>query len=626
MRENSTPPDSKYPSSFIHKLESISKRLRKHSIISTSKAESGHPSTCLSCADIVSTLFFHALCFDVSNPSNPLNDRFVLSKGHGVPVVWAAWAEAGAFSVDELMNLRSIDSPLEGHPTPRSPWADVATGSLGQGLSIGLGMAISAKKDNLNSKVYVLMGDGELAEGSVWEAAMLASYKRVDNLIAILDINRFGQSEQTMYGDDVNLYARRFQSFGWTTEIIDGHDIPQILAALDRAINHTKTPYAIVAKTLKGKGISFMENQEGWHGKPIPKGEMLEKALDEIGDCVEPLEMVTVRAPKSQNLQIATEAPMPAPNFPANTYLATRQSYGKALAELGSVNPNVMVLDGDTKNSTYSQEFLKKFPERFVECFIAEQNMIGTAVGLSAMGKIPFASSFACFLTRAYDQIRMGAVSRANLKICGSHCGVSIGPDGPSQMGLEDIAMMRAIPGSTVLYPSDAISAQQMVGLAATKNGIVYIRTSRPKTNLLYENDSKFRVGGSHTLRSSNDDQATLVSAGITLHEALQAAEILGEKGFPIRVIDLYSVKPVDAETLRQAATETGFVITIEDHYPEGGLGEAVLDALANVNNRYHKIAVTHLPRSGPGDKLLRMFGLDAKSIANTVEGLLSSS
>ncbi len=623
MTERTKTPTPRYSSSLVSSLEAIANRLRRHSIVSTSEAGSGHPSTCLSCADLVAALFFYALRFEVANPPNPFNDRFVLSKGHGVPAVWAAWAEAGAFPVEELMNLRKIDSPLEGHPTPRSPWADVATGSLGQGLSIGLGMAISARMDRLDSRVYVLMGDGELAEGSVWEAAMLASHRNVDNLVGILDINRFGQSQGTMYGDDVELYARRFRSFGWETEIVDGHDMVQIVTALDRAMSHQRTPYAIVADTLKGKGVSFMEDRDGWHGKPVGRGEMLEQALAEIGNHPEPREVLTVRPPEGRSLAVGTASPMPAPKFPANTHLATRQAYGKALVELGRVNPRVVVLDGDTKNSTYSQEFLKEFPERFVECFIAEQNMIGAAVGLSAMGKIPFASTFACFLTRACDQIRMGAVSQSSIKLCGSHCGVSIGPDGPSQMGLEDIAMMRALPGSTVLYPSDAVSAHWLAGVAAETDGIVYIRTSRPKTPLVYENETEFQIGGSHVLRSSNRDRATLVSAGVTLHEALRSAEILAEKEIPVRVIDLYSIKPVDESTLRQAAEETGLVVTIEDHYPEGGLGEAVLTALANTNSRYHRIAVTGLPRSGPGDELLCKFGLDAVSITETVERLL---
>ena len=601
----------------------MANRLRRHSVVSTSEAGSGHPSTCLSCAELISGLFFYALRFDVQNPKSLLNDRFVLSKGHGVPIVWAAWAEAGAFPVSELLNLRKIDSPLEGHPTPRSAWADVATGSLGQGLSIALGMAISARMDGRDSRVYVLTGDGELAEGAVWEAAMLASHRGVDNLIAILDINRFGQSEKTMYGDDVGLYEQRFRSFGWATEVVDGHDVSAILAALDRARANRGTPYAIVADTRKGKGVSFMEDRDGWHGKPVPQGEMLEQALAEIGDDLELAEPLTVRAPARAQHEMPAASAMPAPDFPADTHLATRQAYGKALAELGRVAPGVVALDGDTKNSTYSQEFLNEFPERFVECFIAEQNMVGVAVGLSTMGKIPFASTFACFLTRAYDQIRMGAVSRANFKLCGSHCGVSIGPDGPSQMALEDIAMMRAIAGSSVLYPSDAVSAHRLVGIAAETPGIVYIRTTRPKTNLVYDNDTEFHLGGSHVLRRSDGDRAALVGAGATLHEALHACKLLADRGIPVRVIDLYSVKPVDAETLREAARETGLVVTIEDHYPEGGLGEAVLDAIANTPGRYHKIAVTGVPRSGPGRELMRMYGLTADSIADTVEGLL---
>ena len=623
MSEQPLSPTNAHSASLVSSLEVMANRLRRHSIVSTAEAGSGHPSTCLSCAELVSALFFYALRFDVQNPKDVFNDRFVLSKGHGVPVVWAAWAEAGAFPVSELLNLRKIDSPLEGHPTPRSAWADVATGSLGQGLSIALGMAISARMDGQDSRVYVLTGDGELAEGSVWEAAMLASHRGVDNLIAILDINRFGQSERTMYGDDVGLYEERFRSFGWATEIVDGHDLSAILAALDRARANRGTPYAIVADTRKGKGVSFMEDRDGWHGKSVPQGEMLERALAEIGNDLALAEPLTVRTPDRERAEVLTAATMPPPDFPPDTHLATRQAYGSALVELGRVHPQVVALDGDTKNSTYSQEFLKEFPERFVECFIAEQNMVGTAVGLGAVGKIPFASTFACFLTRAYDQIRMGAVSQANFKLCGSHCGVSIGPDGPSQMGLEDIAMMRTVHGSSVLYPSDAVSTHRLVGIAAETPGIVYIRTSRPKTGLVYNNDTEFHLGGSHVLRSSEADRATLVGAGVTLHEALQACEILADQGILVRVIDLYSVKPIDEKTLQQAARETGLVVTVEDHYPEGGLGDAVLSAIANTPCRYHKIAVTGLPRSGPGRELMQMYGLTADSIADTVESLL---
>lgn len=611
-----------YPPSLVQSLEVMADRLRRHSIICTTEAASGHPSTCLSCADLVSALFFHSLRFDVQNPSNILNDRFVLSKGHGVPVIWAAWAESGAFPISDLLDLRKIDSPLEGHPTPRSPWADVATGSLGQGLSIGMGMAMGAKIDTTGANIYTLMGDGELAEGSVWEAAMLASHRKLDNLVAILDINRLGQSQETMYGSDTEIYRKRFESFGWETETIDGHDMQQILAALDRAKSHCGTPYAIVAKTFKGKGVSFMENQDGWHGKPIPKGEMLDQALLELKEEEMP-QPLKIKNPTGTVRKNPSSDPVSDLDLPAETLMATRVAYGAALQKLGQTNPRVVVLDADTKNSTYSQEFLKAFPERFIECFIAEQNLVGASVGLSVMDKIPFASTFACFFSRAYDQIRMGGVSQSNLKLCGSHCGVSIGPDGPSQMGLEDIAMMRAVAGSTVFYPCDAISTHRLVNLAAETRGIFYIRTSRPTTPLVYDNTSEFCIGGSHVVRKSPADKATIVSAGVTLHYALEAQEILAAEGILVRVIDLYCIKPIDQSTLQQAARETERILTVEDHYPEGGLGDAVLGAIANTPCQYRKIAVNELPRSGSSEALLKKFGLDSVSIATAVRKML---
>ncbi len=607
----------------IEALEIMARRLRRHSLVSTTEAGSGHPSTCFSCAEIVAGLFFHAMRFDVPNPDNPLNDRLVLSKGHGVPIYWAAFAEAGAYPVEKLKTLRDIDSELEGHPTPRSPWVDVATGSLGQGLSIGAGMAISSKMDGLDNRIYVLTGDGELAEGAVWEAAMLASYRNLDNLVAILDINCYGQSQKTMYGHDVELYSRRFESFGWKTEVIDGHDVEQVLTALDNAAGHQGGPYAIVARTLKGKGVSFMEDKDGWHGKPVAKDERFAEALRELGDDRDlPVEL-TMAAPQGTPPSFASARPVEPPDFPADEKIATRQAYGTALARLGHANPRVVALDGDTKNSTYSQVFMKDHPDRFVECFIAEGNMVGVQVGLGALGKIPFSSTFACFFTRAYDQIRMGAISQGNLKLCGSHCGVSIGEDGPSQMGLEDLAMMRAVAGSTVLYPSDAVSTQRLVELAANTEGIVYIRTTRPKTRLLYDGAEEFRAGGSKVLRSSGSDRATIVGAGITLHNALAAADQLAGEGIHVRVIDLYSVKPVDAETLRQAVQETGALVTVEDHYPEGGLGDAVLGAIAGERFRYRKLAVNGLPRSGPSEALMKMFGLSAQDIAAAVKSLI---
>jgi transketolase len=612
---------------LIENLRYAATKLRRHSITMTTEAGSGHPTTCLSAADIMATLFFHVLRYDVKNPSNPHNDRFILSKGHGAPVLYAAWAEAGAFPVEHLLTLRRLDSELEGHPTPRFPWVEVGTGSLGQGLSIGVGMALAGKLDGLDYKVYVLMGDGETAEGAVWEAAALAAYYHLDNLIGIVDINRLGQSQPTMYQHDLESYQRRFSAFGWQTITIDGHDLEQILTAYESANQVTGQPVMILARTFKGKGVSLFENQEGWHGKPLAKGEQTEKALQELalnGDG--PLSVV--RCPLSVESRITNHesriTPMPPPNYALGQQVATREAYGTALAKLGRVNSQVVALDGDTKNSTFSEKFLAAFPDRFFEGFIAEQNMVGMAVGLQARGKIPFASTFACFLTRAYDQIRMAGISQANLKLCGSHAGVSIGEDGPSQMGLEDLAMMRAAPGSIVLYPCDGVSAERMVELAAQYQGIAYIRTSRPKTPVIYANDEPFTIGGCKVLRSGPNDQLTIVAAGVTLHEALKAYDELQPDKISVRVIDLYSVKPVDREMLLKAASETNnLLLTVEDHYAEGGLGDAVLSAVGPEGVRVRKLAVRELPRSGKPQELLDAHGISARAIINEVRKLI---
>jgi transketolase len=610
----------------VKSIETMANRLRRHSLTSTTAAGSGHPSSCFSCAELISTLFFHFLRFDVAHPDSPSNDRFVLSKGHAAPILWAAWAEGGAFPVERLQTLRNIDSDLEGHPTPRNPLVDVATGSLGQGLSVGVGMALSSRMDQTGNQIYVLLGDGETAEGSVWEAVALGAHCKLDNLIAVVDVNRLGQSQATMYEHDVQGHEERFASYGWHTEVIDGHNVKEVLSSLQTALDVTDRPAAIIAKTLKGKGLSLMENKDGWHGKPVSKGDELEKALEELGSDLELAQDLHIAAPEfgsGASSHAASPTAMESPQYPSDAQVATRQAYGTALAKLGRINPDVVVLDGDTKNSTYSQDFLKEFPDRFVECYIAEQNMVGTAVGLGATGKIPFASTFACFLTRAYDQIRMAAISQSSINLCGSHAGISIGQDGPSQMGLEDLAMMRAIAGSTVLYPSDAVSTERLVALAAETPGIVYLRTSRPKTPILYSESEDFKIGGSQVLQSSPQDRATLVAAGVTLHESLKAYQALQKEGIPVRVIDLYSIKPLDLETLLQAARETQVLVTVEDHYPEGGLGDAVLSALANESCQFHKLAVTALPRSGPGELLMDAFGINARGIVETVKKLL---
>ena len=605
-------------------LEQKATNLRIHSIISTSEAGSGHPTTCLSAADIVSALFFHAMRYDCADAKNPNNDRFILSKGHAAPLLYAAYAEAGIIPVDDLLTLRQIDSILEGHPTPRFEWTEVATGSLGQGLSLGLGMALNGKYlDKSDYRVYVLLGDGETAEGGVWEAAALASHYQLNNLIGIVDVNALGQSQRTMYAFDIDTYCRRFEAFGWQTIGIDGHDFDDILPALEKAKASTDKPTMIVAKTFKGKGVSFLENEDNWHGKAVAKGEQLDKALAELGPLQTDIPL-QIESPNPINKQISTATTCEPPEYASDEEVATRGGYGTGLAKLGTANPNVVVLDGDTKNSTYAEQFMTLHPNRFFEMFIAEQNLVGAGIGLAKRGKIPFVSTFAAFLSRAYDQIRMSAISQANIKYAGSHCGVSIGEDGPSQMGLEDIAMFRAIPGAVVLYPSDAVAAERLVAEAAAHEGIVYIRTSRPKTAILYDTDESFPIGGSKVVRESGEDKVTVVAAGVTLHEVLKAQEVLAAEGIAIRVIDLYSVKPIDADALLAAASETNnTIVTVEDHYSEGGLGDAVLDAVATKGIRVHKLAVTGIPRSGKPDELLELHGISANAIVQKVKDIV---
>ena len=611
----------------VTNLQTLARKLRIHSLRATSEAGSGHPTSCLSAADLVSALFFHAMRFDPKNPVHPHNDRFVLSKGHAAPVLYAALAEAGVWPVERLLTLRNLTSDLEGHPTPRIPWVGAATGSLGQGLSVGVGMALNGKYlEKSDYRVYVLMGDGEIAEGSVWEAAALATYYRLENLIGIIDVNGLGQSQRTMYDHDTTVYHNRFAAFGWHTVTIDGHDISAIVAALDQAQSVKDRPTMIVARTLKGKGVSFLEDRDGWHGKPLKKGEELDKALSEL-----PLNgsgaATKIASPPGVSLR---SAPVPAlftpPDYKLGEKVATRTAYGTALAKLGTSNPLIVALDGDTKNSTFAEKFLAAHKDRYFESFIAEQNMVGAAVGLAACGKIPFVSTFAAFLTRAFDHIRMAAISGVTIKYAGSHCGVSIGEDGPSQMGLEDIAMMRAIPHSTVLYPSDAVSTERLVAAEASLKGTTYLRTSRPATPVLYANNEEFPVGGSKVLRSSPSDQLTVVAAGVTLHEALSAHEILKAIGANVRVIDAYSVKPIDTKGIISAASQTRQrVLVVEDHYYDGGLGDAVLNAVATHGVQVHKLAVTEVPRSGKPEELLDAYGISARRIVEKVKSLIGN-
>jgi len=603
-------------------LIGIAHQLRIHSITATTAAGSGHPTSCCSAADLVAALFFGHMRYDPKNPRHPNNDRFVLSKGHAAPLLYAAWAEAGLFLPADLLKLRDITSNLEGHPTPRLPFVDVATGSLGQGLSVGLGMALAARADKLDYRTYVLLGDGECAEGAVWEAAALAGYLKLNNLIALVDVNRLGQSQPTALEHDLETYRRRFEAFGWRTETIDGHDMEEILEVLAAAGLGTQ-PLVILAKTYKGAGVSFLQDKEGWHGRPLSKEEAAQ-ALLELQPNARPGSSALI-PPPTPVLPPKWEAPSSFPpiHYRAGESVATREAYGNALARIGEVDLRLLALDGDTKNSTFADTFRKKFPDRFVECFIAEQNMVGVAVGLATRGKVPFASTFACFLCRAYDQIRLAGISMANLKLVGSHAGVSIGEDGPSQMGLEDLAMMRAVIGSTVLYPADAVATERLVEQMVCTPGPCYLRTTRPKTPVLYPNDEPFPVGGAKILRQGSSDKATVVAAGITVHEALRAAEILGPLGLGITVIDAYSIKPLARDLIKTAARKThGFVVTVEDHYAEGGLGDAVAGELSAEGLKVHKLAVRELPRSGKPNQLLAKFGIDAEAIVAKVKAL----
>ncbi|HEY2943978.1 MAG TPA: transketolase [Vicinamibacteria bacterium] len=599
--------------STLHKM---AQRLRRDCLESTAEAGSGHPTSCMSAAELVSVLFFDEMRFDPRDPSGRDQDVFVLSKGHAAPVLWAALKEAGCID-DDLQTLRRFDSRLEGHPTPRVPWVRVATGSLGQGLCAGVGMAWARKLDQSEGRVYVLLGDGEAAEGSVWEAAEFASFYKLDNVCAVFDINRLGQSGPTMYQHDLEPYLSRLRGFGWEAAAVDGHDVKAVREAYARARATKGKPFGIVARTFKGKGVSFLENKDGWHGKAVKKGEELAKALAELGDTsitikVEPRRYAAARVPSPGEPRVQ-------PAYQPGQEVATREAYGSALAALARTSPQVVALDGDVKNSTFSEKFKEVAAERFAEAYIAEQNMVGAALGMSTEGKIPFASTFACFLTRAYDFIRMAVYSRpSHLVLCGSHAGISIGEDGPSQMALEDLAMMRALLGTTVLYPSDAVSGERLVETAARTPGLVYIRTSRPKTKVLYDNGEAFPVGGSKTLRSSPKDRVTIVAAGVTVAEALKAHEALGKDGIAVRVIDLYSVKPVDEATLRKAAEETRAIVTVEDHSAAGGIGDAVAAAVSG-RTRVEILGVRDVPRSGKPEELMKAYGISAESIVEAV-------
>jgi len=604
------------------RLQGIAAQLRIHSITATTAAGSGHPTSCLSSADLVAALFFGHMRYNPKDPKHYNNDRFILSKGHAAPLLYAAWAETGLFPASELTKLRRIDSDLEGHPIPRLPFADVATGSLGQGMSVGVGMALCARLDKLDYKTYVLLGDGEIAEGSVWEAASLAGIYKLNNLVVIVDVNRLGQSQETAFGHQMDVYEKRFSAFGWRTEVIDGHDMDEILEVL-AADGLGEQPLVILARTYKGAGVSFLQDKDNWHGKPLNKEEAA-KAIAELQPKAQSGVGVEIPSPNELSAPNNTApAAYPPLNYKLGDLVATREAYGTALTRIGEVDPRVVAMDGDTKNSTFSEKFFKKFPDRFTECFIAEQNMVGVATGFGARGKVPFASTFATFFSRAFDQIRVAGISMANLKLVGSHVGVSIGEDGPSQMALEDLAMMRAVVGSTVLYPSDAVSAEKLLEVMAQNRGIYFLRTSRPKTPVIYNNDEQFPVGGAKVLRQNPGDKVTVVAAGVTLFEALKAADALKNDGIGITVIDAYSVKPLARDVIKAAAQKTNnLILTVEDHYPEGGLGDAVAGELSADGVQVHKLAVMELPRSGKPEELMARYGINADAIVRKVKSL----
>ncbi len=608
----------------VQEWNELAAQLCVDSIRASTAAASGHPTSSMSAAHLAAVLFSDHLRFDVDDPKNLGNDRFVLSKGHASPLMYAVLKAVGAVSDEELLSFRKLGSPLQGHPAPvpEMPWVDVATGSLGQGLPIGLGMALAMRLDELPGRTWVLMGDSEIVEGSVWEAMANASFHQVRNLIGILDMNRLGQRGPTMLQWDGEKYVRRAEAFGWRAIQIDGHDVRQIDQAY-REAEDGDGPTLIVARTVKGHGVSFLADADGWHGKALDE-QQAKQAIEELGGE----RTIAITPPKPDHVSREPAVDLTGATVP--TYdgdIATRKAFGEALAALAPVVTDLVVLDGEVSNSTHTEDFQKAAPDRFFEMYIGEQNMLGAAVGLQALEKIPFAATFAAFLTRAYDFIRMAAVSRANLRLCGSHAGVSIGEDGPSQMALEDLAMMRAVAGSTVLYPADGNATAKLVAEMVERDGISYLRSTREKTPKLYDPGEAFPVGGSKVLRSSDHDDATIVGAGVTVFEALKAADQLSEDGITVRVVDAYSVKPMDRRTLRAALEETGLLVVVEDHWIEGGLGDAALEAVSSggapLSGAVIKLAVTKMPGSGTPEELRDWAGISAGKIARTVRGAL---
>merc|ERR1712180_193200 len=611
---------------LIDKLKDAATRLRIHSVECTAAAGSGHPTSCSSMAEVMSVLFYKVMRYSVSEPKHPANDRFILSKGHAAPILYAAWAEAGLFPASELMNLRKIDSDLEGHPTPRLNFIDVATGSLGQGLSVACGMAYAAKHfDKASYRTYCLMGDGESMEGNVWEAINFAGFYKLNNLCAIIDVNRLGQSDPAPLQHDMAQYKARMESFGFHAIVVDGHDVGALLKAFDEASATKGKPTILLCKTFKGKDFGpEIENLMGWHGKALGN-----KSADVVKHLRKKLLFPKfepqvwkpiVDAPEVSLANIKLTEP---PAYKKGDTLATRQAYGTALVKIGKNNPRVVALDGDMKNSTFSQNLRKVFPERHVECFICEQNLAGVGIGMACRDRcVAFISTFACFLTRAFDNFRMGVISQTNVNVVGSHCGVSIGEDGPSQMALEDLAMFRSLPGCTVFYPSDAVATERAIELAANAKGITFTRVSRPATEIVYDNNEVFEIGKAKVLKQSSEDCCLVIAAGITLDQAMKAYPKLEALGLKIRVMDPFTIKPIDkAGILKNAAECNGKIVVVEDHYSEGGIGDAVLDAVAETRNiLVRKMCVREVPRSGPPMVLLEKFGIGTECIVKEVQ------
>jgi transketolase len=611
-------------STSLQALHNVATQLRIDSIRATTESGTGHPTSCMSAAEIVATLFFSEMRFDPKDPHNPYNDRFVLSKGHAAPILYAAWAEVGLFPREELLKLRQIGSDLEGHPTPRLSFVDVATGSLGQGICAAIGTALNARRIGGDYRTYVVLGDGEMAEGSVWEAASAGVHHKLDNLCGIIDVNALGQSQHTQFGHDMQAIANRWSAFGWHTIVVDGHDVQQLLDAYGQARTTAGRPTMILARTEKGKGVSFIEGKDNWHGKALKKGEEADKAIAELeSQMTAGVLKPEIKTPAQKGHPPAVPADyskMAAPAYKLGDLVATREAWGTALASLGAVDPRVVALDADVKNSTYSDRFEKAHPDRFYEFYIAEQAMVGAAMGLAARGAIPFPATFAAFFTRASDFIRMAGISTLNVKLTGSHAGVSIGEDGPSQMALEDLSLMRGVPDCAVLYPSDAVCAERLVAEMAQRPGMAYMRTSRPKTPVIYGPDEKFPIGGSKVVRQSDADVAAVIGAGVTLFEALKAYDQLKSEGMAIRVIDAYSLQPIDTATMLAAGKATnGVVITVEDHYSAGGLGDAVSEAIASGGYGVRRLCVREIPRSGLPDELLDRYGISARHIVDAV-------